>query len=558
MGQDEEYNSELLRTMLGLADKVAADSVVNVDKKIPRAVQALMGTLPKYDKNAWTDVLKRWVKLGLISEETMNALANVPDQFGILNFIVGLILILKMITAELDQDIAAFGMDRQQKLIAKAGIVPAPVEALVRSMMVDPGRATENRAEMKKYGYNDTQIDNIILAAYQLIDLNTIRINYLRGNYDTDKLYERMRELGYTDTRIKEIVQTWTVYPSPQDLFTMVAHEAFEPDMYTKLGLSEEFPEEQVPWLEAQGISREWAMKYWISHWNEPSLEQGFEMFHRGVITRDDLDMLFRVVEIPRYWREKLMAITYEPFTRVDVRRMHELGVLSTQELVKAYMDLGYDQEKAVKMAEFTIKDNAQGETELTRSTILECYREDLITRNQAKELLTQQGYNNDTAEFYLTHEEYERDKEILKINIDTVHDAYTGGGISEAEARKRLNSMGLRGTKIDALLANWNLELQRKQDLPTKAELFEMLIQGVISESDWRAMMTRLGYAITYQNWYLELLKRGKLSAQALPTRTDLTTWLKKKLISVDEYRDGMKKLGYSDRHIDLYLKSM
>ena len=81
----------------------------------------------------------------------------------------------------------------------------------------------------------------------------------------------------------------------------MVAKEAFEPDIYTTLGLDEEFPSEQVKWLEDQGISEEWARKYWIAHWDQPSIGQGFEMLHRGVIGPATLDMLFRAIEIPSF-----------------------------------------------------------------------------------------------------------------------------------------------------------------------------------------------------------------------------------------------------------------
>jgi len=485
-------------------------------------------------------------------------LKNLRSETPLVGAITTLFVRIRMLLLLISSSMDVVALDRQYNLMSQTTPNPAPPEALVRSMIIDPSRSTENRTQMKRLGYSDTQIDNIILAHYATVPEGAVRVNFLRGNITSDKMYERMRELGYTDTRIKEIVQTWTMYPGPGDLFTMVAHEAFEPGMYGPLGLADEFPSDQVPWLEAQGISKEWAMKYWISHWDQPSLGQGFEMLHRGVITTAELDMLFKVVEIPKFWRSRLMAITFNPYTRVDTRRMHELGVLTTEELVVSYQDLGYDAAKAVKMAEFTIRLNAEGDKQLTRSVILSSFKEDLISRTDAMELLVTGGYDKDVADYYLTHEEYKRDLEIQKLYISTTEDKYKLGMSSESQTRTALNKLGLRGSKIDALLEQWTLEKYKYEDLPTHGELNSLLIEKIITEGQWRTIMTRRGFSFEHQGWYLKLIERAVMVSRALPTKAEITAWYKKKFLTQDQFRVEMKQLGYADKYIDLYLKSM
>ena len=507
---------------------------------------------------SWDEFCDGLVTGGYIDQPTADMLKPLKKEVGFMGWIpmlaVKIMLYIKNFSSSLD----VYDMDRQYNLMAQATPNPAPPEALIAAMMIDPGRSTENRAQMKRLGYDETQTDNLILAHYRKIEENTIRTNYLRGHYDAAKLYERMRELGYTDTRTAEIVQTWQLYPSPQDLFTMVAHEAFEPDIYKAIGLDAEFPSEQIPWLEAQGISKEWAMKYWISHWNQPSMEMGFEMLHRGIINRDELDMLFRIVEIPQFWREKLMAITYHPYTRVDVRRMHELGVVTTQELVQAYQDLGYDGPKAVKMAEFTIRYNAEGDNKLTRGAILTSYHEDLISRTDALDMLKSQNLSQDAADYYLTLEDYKITQETVKIYIDTFKERYMLSIDSETETRSSLNKMGLRGTKIDALIDNWTLDKYKYEQLPSKSDIDAMLIGKVISEGQWRTIMSRYGYSPEHQSWYIKNMNRQLNISVARPTKADIQSWYKKELISEQNFRDEMRLLGYSDYYINLYLNSM
>ncbi|GAG30498.1 unnamed protein product, partial [marine sediment metagenome] len=208
-------------------------------------------------------------------------------------------------------------------------------EHLLKAAFIAPERIKEVRNQLRLSGFSEDSIDLMFISNYALYDVNTVRDLYLRKAIDTDMMFVRMREIGFTDTRTKEIVQSWELIPGPSDLFHLVAKEAFEPGMIKEMGLDVEFPEEQVKWLEAQGLSRYWAEKYWAAHWDIPSLGQGFDMLHRrvshgvSVIDEAQLDMLYRAAEIPPFWRDKLTAIAYNPFTRVDVRRMHDIGVLN-------------------------------------------------------------------------------------------------------------------------------------------------------------------------------------------------------------------------------------
>jgi len=558
MATKEEIDSRVGILGQGLVDNLLGGVTNVIPGMVQRTMEALSTALRSNAVVAWDKTINEWVNKNFCDADTGNMLRRLRDETFPIGTITTIIIRIRMLLMLISSAVDVMGLDRQYDLMSKTTPHPAPTEALVRSMMIDPGRATENRTQMKRLGYSDTQIDNIILAHYAVVPEANVRINYLRGNITSDKMFERMRELGYTDTRTKEIVQTWTLYPSPADLFTMVAHEAFEPSMYGPLGLADEFPQDQVPWLAAQGISQEWALKYWIAHWAQPSLEQGFEMLHRGVITRDELNMLFKVVEIPRFWRDKLMAVTYNPYTRVDARRMHELGVLTTQELVVAYQDIGYDATKAAKMAEFTIKYNAEGDKQLTRSVILDSFRSDLISRSDANELLITAGYSEDVADFYLTHEEYKQAIEIQKVYIGIIEDQYKLGMVSEAQARSQLNKQNLRGSKTDALMDQWTLEKYKYEDLPTHSELNSLLIEKIITEGQWRAVMTRRGYSFEHQGWYLKLIERAVTVSRALPTKAEITAWYKKKLITADQYRIEMRQLGYADKYIDLYLKSM
>jgi len=399
----------------------------------------------------------------------------------------------------------------QQTLNAKFTPNPPDPSAVLRAAFIAPERTGEVRDALKRFGLSDHDIDLMFLAFYRLYSEETIRTLYLRKEITEDEMFMRMRELGYTDTRIREIVKTWEVIPPITDILTMVGREAFEPDQIRMMGLMDEFPEEVSPWLEKQGLSRYWQEKYWVMHWQQPSIQMGYEMLHRGIIGEEELDLLFRTVEIPPFWRDKLKAISFQPLTRVDVRRMHALGVIDDERLIKAYKDLGYDDENARLMAEFTKQYNTQEDRELSRSQITKAYRNKLLTRDEAKDMLVQIGYDEARADFILELEDYREFEEYQEELIKIIGERYMGNLITLFDARRELAQLNLPATRVEILLKQWEVKKIRDSKIPSKTDLDKFLRNGIISEDEYRSYMQRLGYTQRDIDNYLQLVKMKK-----------------------------------------------
>jgi len=180
------------------------------------------------------------------------------------------------------------------------------VASLSKALHVAPELTSEINKKLAENGLAEDDIKLLKISNYALYDVMQIRECFLRGIITKEKMVERLGEHGFTPERIAEITATWNVIPGPQDLFWMVGKEAFEPDQIAQFGLGAEFPVEQVKWLNQQGISEEWAIKYWVAHWDYPSEGRVLELYHRGLIDDKTLDSFYRVIEMPPFWREKL------------------------------------------------------------------------------------------------------------------------------------------------------------------------------------------------------------------------------------------------------------
>lgn len=401
----------------------------------------------------------------------------------------------------------------------------------------------------------------------------SVQTAYLRGEINESEHDRLLGSFGYTSENIDLFKSLYWLIPPPTDLIRMGVREVFTPEIAEKFGQYQDIPPAFLKWGEKIGLSKEWATNYWAAHWDLPSASMGYEMLHRGVITPEELTLLLRALDVMPFWREKLIQISYNPLTRVDVRRMYQLGVLNEDQVTRSYLDLGYDQEKAAWLTEFTIryyapedqtqldafKDLARGvysqayrkkiisrgeyttfltnmkfhpeDVELlirlddftitqndqlfdldgvrkdTLKLILAAYNDGLIDPETAKSMLFDLGYDNDQAETELSVVDYNRELATRKIIVDALHDQYTTYIIDEVSLHEIMGMFNFSGLEIDRLVSMWNIERSYRVKRPPLSDLRKFMDQGLITLDDFLNELRGLGYHEKYISLYSQSL---------------------------------------------------
>jgi len=460
-------------------------------------------TMAKVEPEVWKSLLDPYLKAGYLTTEQADTLYKLKDTMHPFDLLLYIGMNFKLVSSMLDVNLdpaQAFLSYAQNKKMRPA--LPE-YRDIIQAAFVAPERTGDVREVMKQRGFPDKYIDLLFLSLYRLYDENTVRELYLRGVLSETEMINRMQELGYTETRIKEMVQAWDIIPGAADILHMVGKEAFEPDAVALMGLDDEFPEEQTQWLEKQGLNRFWQLHYWRAHWEQPSIQMGFDMLHRGVIDKDELDMLFKTVEIPPYWRNKITEIAYQPLTRVDVRRMHAIGTLDESGVFKAYTDLGYNEENAWLMTKFTVDYNRTDDKELTKAQVLKAYREKAMQYNAALDLLKQIGYPQDTADYLLIFEDYQETLELQQLQVTNIKDRYINNLINKPDAQRQLDALDLESLQVEILLEKWDIQVFKDRKVPSKTDLKKFLHLGIITTDQFRQEMEKLGYNYLYAQWF-------------------------------------------------------
>ncbi|GAI61105.1 unnamed protein product, partial [marine sediment metagenome] len=219
---------------------------------------------------------------------------------------------------------------------------PDPMSAWLMHFRCDVPRDTI-MSWLKDLGWSEKLVDHYRKLAETLVGVAEIIALYQRGDYGITEFRNALYKHGYSREDTASLEKLAKRIPGPGDLVTFALREVWRPDLRSEL-LSPNAPGRYYELMAKQGFGREFAEDYWASHWVLPSVRQGFEMFWRiPEFTEGELRALLTRLDIlPRY-HDNLMAIAYAPWTRVDIRRMHKVGVIPDRAgLERAYGDIGY------------------------------------------------------------------------------------------------------------------------------------------------------------------------------------------------------------------------
>lgn len=459
-----------------------------------------------YDFPELSAYMQRLVDAKMIDAEGAMEMDNLFSEQPVIKKILPYALPIASIMQLVQAIMGTAGGDYGKHLMSTFTPSAPDVANMLRLGFMSPGDSDNVRDKLKENGLNEADQNLLFKASLTLLDVESLRVLFLRKEIDSNTLFARMRQLGHTDDRTADIVKTWDVIPGIQDLLYMAAKEAFEPDIVNYYGYDDEFPGEQSAAMEANGLSEYWQKRNWYAHWTPPSIGQGYEMLHRRVINETELDDLFRTQEVPPWWRDKLRDISYNPLTRVDVRRMYGVGVLGEQEVYEAYLDIGYNDLNARRMTEFTIKYEQDEDRELTRTQIETYYKNSMLTRDVALELLTGIGYSADRADYFLVYQDYEQEQDYIEDVISNTGEMYSSGLIDYDTAQSRMYELNLPTKRVSSLFDKWNIKIYKARKLPSKTDLDKFYKAGLIDILRYSEELLLLGYSEKYVALYAAL----------------------------------------------------
>jgi len=361
-----------------------------------------------------------------------------------------------------------------------------------------------------------------------------------------------LRDQGFSETRIAALKFLTLFYPAPADLIRWQAREVFEPEMVSKYGLDAELGGiTREPFYKA-GMTDEQITNYWRAHWEHASWIQVIEMLHRGLLTEAEVRDWFRLVEIPPFWRQKLIDTAYTWPTRVDVRRWWDMRTISEERLRELYKGMGYRGENLEDYIRWT-------KVYTDFPVMLNRWKNGWITLEDVREWLRGLDIPEERIdEFIQERVKVDEPERIAKDREITISDVYKGvkqNVITRSEAVDLLIDLGFDEEeavyKLDVNIPPDEEEVIVKQRELSKTDIIKGLRTGIIDEPEAIQRLRGLRYNQSDSEFlvkiYLALIKPPEEPRQREASKADIILAVKKELITPEDAYLMLLDIGFT-----------
>jgi len=348
----------------------------------------------------------------------------------------------------------------------------------------------------RKEGFDKTEAANYYTISYQLLSAYDYIILWRREKLGESELDVKLSKLGLFPDDITNIKTATEYFPNPQDLIRFAVREVYTPALAEAFGIFNELPDKFVSEAKKIGIDEGQARNHWGAHWVLPSINMAFEMLHRRIIDEGTVSNLLKALDIMPYWRDLLVQLSYNPLTRVDVRRMYRTGTLNEQEVYEAFLDNGYSPENAERLLDFTMKFENEDRLGLSRAAIVKAYNNDIISDTELKTNLQTLGYSESTVDFWVSMAAFDKEMDSLKVVEKTLKAQYLAGHIDIADVQSALTKYDIPATYLQSVVTRIETSYNEKLAEASKADLVTWLKGNVVDIGYFTIRMEQLGYA--------------------------------------------------------------
>ncbi|NDJ15639.1 MAG: hypothetical protein EBY17_31455, partial [Acidobacteriia bacterium] len=202
-----------------------------------------------------------------------------------------------------------------------------------------------------------------------------------------------------------------------------------------------------------------------------------YEMLHRGLITEKQLDDYLKSADYAPVWRPLLKAISFDPLTRVDVRRAYKLGVVSLEDVKATYRSIGYDEKNATILTEFTRVDadeERKQERELlvgpVKSSALAMYKARRIGEAQLRQTLSNLGYPKELVDRFVADIDFAREQDRREDVAAALKASYVKALRSRDDTIAILTKAGYNDLELAQLLETWDILREATELQPHQA----------------------------------------------------------------------------------------
>lgn len=381
---------------------------------------------------------------------------------------------------------------------------------------------------------------------------------------------------------IKKLKQLSMMIPGPQDMIRFVIRDVFNPDLVKELGLDQELNENKgfLDWSKAVGLGEvtitndkgeqlkaDFAKYSWYAHWQLPSPGMAYDFMHRGYdeskygpspwlkimpkFGADEINALLKANDFSPRYRKNLIALSFNPLTRVDVRRLHADRIIDEPTVYHNFRAQGYAEPEAILMTKWVLKKSKDAESKAEKDGIkkrvCQSYQMGIIDKGKMRQTMIDVGWKDWEADVSVKLCDIDLSLGLAKDATASIKAGFLSGSFSETETRTQLANVGVSPERVQQLLFNWKLKLSSRRRVVAAKEVSGWFIDGLIAMDEFVSRLTKLEYNAADVTRIIQaaVLEQSKRIAKAQKTAYDtLQKQFEKNLKEAEKRRQEAERL--------------
>jgi hypothetical protein len=286
-----------------------------------------------------------------------------------------------------------------------------------------------------------------------------------------------------------------------------------------------------------------------------------WDLFDSGDMSQDELIGRLRgygydPADIPLMLKDHANQTDQEAktVTLSTVRTSYKEDLISEAEYRSLLASLKKNPQEIDLLDQIDTAAKSQAARELSISQIKGAYTQGVITRIQAIHEISVLGYASDSATILMQTWDNENSPSFLKLNKSTILDAYRNGVISRGDASSKLQAIGY--TPEDAELNIKLLEVknpqillppdQRTSKVLTPGNLTALVVSGLLSPEDMQARLVTAGYSQSDAESLTDLARIKATQSTKPLTQSDISQAYVTGVITRDQAKTDLVNLGF------------
>jgi hypothetical protein len=326
--------------------------------------------------------------------------------------------------------------------------------------------------------------------------------------------------------------------PGPTDLIAFAVRDCFSPDIVRTFEYNKELPIDILPWMEKQGLGgklglplppnstttsgndtrteAQWFDLYWWSHWQLPSVGQGYEMLQRlypdsrygrspyadadTTFSVENLELLQKANDFPTFWRKRLQAIAYNPLGRIDIKRLYVSNVLKedniNHDVYHAYRAAGYNDLDANRLTTYVKKSAFKDIRNLSVQQLDKLWTMGAIGDTDVINGLQRLDFPDEHIGMHMSNLKLEAKAKQIEETLKLLHKAYLSGEYNQDQLASIFHTMGISEVAQERYIQTWNVEINTTHKYISVQKAVGLFKKGLVPEFALYNKLTNLRYA--------------------------------------------------------------